>query len=106
LLERLARDKHCSLLQKFVNYGNKTFYRIGLWFSGLHTFSKLIGQNWVYFKFFFYASTSYLNILIGMPITYPKWRLDTHYDDTGIMLLILMGIIATLRIKDTLHKRQ
>jgi hypothetical protein len=28
-LERLARDKHCSLLQKTVNYGCKKFYRIG-----------------------------------------------------------------------------
>jgi hypothetical protein len=27
-LERLARDKHSSLLQKFVNYGRKKFYRI------------------------------------------------------------------------------
>ncbi len=28
-LERLARDKHSSLLQKFVNYGQKKFYNIG-----------------------------------------------------------------------------
>ncbi len=79
----LPRTNTLALLRKFVNYGHKTFYRIGPWLSCLHTFSKLIGQNWVYFKFFFYASTSYSNILIGMPITYPKWRLDTHYDDTG-----------------------
>ena len=28
-MERLARDKHSSLLQKFVNYGQKKFYNIG-----------------------------------------------------------------------------
>jgi hypothetical protein len=31
-LERLARDKHSSLLQKFVNYGHKKVYRIGPWY--------------------------------------------------------------------------
>jgi len=29
LLQRLARDKHSSSLQKFVYYGRKKFYRIG-----------------------------------------------------------------------------
>ncbi len=28
-LERLARDKHSSLLRKLVNYGRKKFYEIG-----------------------------------------------------------------------------
>jgi hypothetical protein len=28
-LERLARDKHTSLLRTFVNYGRKKFYNIG-----------------------------------------------------------------------------
>jgi hypothetical protein len=28
-LERLARDKHSSLLRKYVNYGNKKFYSAG-----------------------------------------------------------------------------
>jgi hypothetical protein len=28
-LERLARDKHSSLLRTFVNYGHKKFYKIG-----------------------------------------------------------------------------
>ncbi len=28
-LERLARDKHSSLLQKSINYGRKKIYRIG-----------------------------------------------------------------------------
>jgi hypothetical protein len=28
-LEELARDKHSSLLQRFVNYGRKKFYKIG-----------------------------------------------------------------------------
>jgi hypothetical protein len=28
-LERLVRDKHSSLLRKFVNYGQKKFYNIG-----------------------------------------------------------------------------
>jgi len=28
-LERLARDKHSSLLQKYVNYGHKKFYNTG-----------------------------------------------------------------------------
>ncbi len=29
-LEKLTRGKHFSLLQKFVNYGRKKFYYIGL----------------------------------------------------------------------------
>jgi hypothetical protein len=28
-VEKVARDKRSSLLQKFVNYGRKKFYRIG-----------------------------------------------------------------------------
>jgi hypothetical protein len=28
-LERLARDKHCSLLQKSVNYDSRKFYSTG-----------------------------------------------------------------------------
>jgi len=28
-MERSARDKHSSLLRKFVNYGRKKFYNIG-----------------------------------------------------------------------------
>jgi len=31
LLERLARDKHSSLLRKFVIYGQKKFENIGFW---------------------------------------------------------------------------
>jgi len=35
-LEWLARDKHSSVLRKFVNYGQKKFYNIGPWlFKGL-----------------------------------------------------------------------
>jgi hypothetical protein len=30
-LEKLARDKHSSLLQKSVNYDHKKFYNIGPW---------------------------------------------------------------------------
>jgi hypothetical protein len=30
-LERPARDKHFSLLRKFVNYGRKKFYKIDTW---------------------------------------------------------------------------
>ncbi len=30
-LERVARDKHSSLLRTFVNYGRKKFYNIGSW---------------------------------------------------------------------------
>ncbi len=30
-LERLARDKHSSLLRKSVNYGSKKFYSTGPW---------------------------------------------------------------------------
>jgi hypothetical protein len=30
-LEKLARDKHSSLVQKFVNYEQKKFYDIGPW---------------------------------------------------------------------------
>ncbi len=28
-LERPARDKHSSLVQTFVNYGRKKFYKVG-----------------------------------------------------------------------------
>jgi len=27
--KKLAKDKHSSLLQKFINYGNKKFYSTG-----------------------------------------------------------------------------
>ncbi len=30
-LEKLARDKHASLLQKFVTYNRKNLYNIGPW---------------------------------------------------------------------------
>jgi hypothetical protein len=30
-MERLASDKHSSLLRTFVNYGHKKFYNIGPW---------------------------------------------------------------------------
>jgi len=29
--ERLARDKHSSLLRKYVNYGHNKFYDTGFW---------------------------------------------------------------------------
>ncbi len=29
MLESLVRDKHLSLLQKFVNYGREKFYKLG-----------------------------------------------------------------------------
>ncbi len=32
-LERFARDKHFSLLQKFVTCSRKKFYNIGPWFA-------------------------------------------------------------------------
>ncbi len=31
ILERLAMDKHSSLLQKVVNYDRKKFYMVGSW---------------------------------------------------------------------------
>ncbi len=31
--DKHASDKHASLLRKFVNYGLKNFYRIGLWYA-------------------------------------------------------------------------
>jgi hypothetical protein len=33
ILERLTRDKHASLLQKFVTNDRKKFYNIVLWWS-------------------------------------------------------------------------
>jgi hypothetical protein len=30
---RLGRDKHSSLLRKFINYGRKMFYKIGPWYN-------------------------------------------------------------------------
>ncbi len=37
-LERLARGKHSSLLQKLVYYGCKKFYNVGPWFQCYKTF--------------------------------------------------------------------
>ncbi len=37
-MERLAKDKHSSLLQKFVTYGRKKFDRIGPWSRSHKTF--------------------------------------------------------------------
>ena len=34
-MESLARDKHSSLLQKYVNYGRKMFYSTGPWLPKL-----------------------------------------------------------------------
>jgi hypothetical protein len=44
-LERLARDNHSKLVQKFVNYGHKKFYRIGPWFEKI-----LIGSSKFFLK--------------------------------------------------------
>ncbi len=41
-LERLALDKHSSLLRKFVNYGRKKFYNIGPW---CQSYKKIYGCN-------------------------------------------------------------
>ncbi len=35
-VEKLANDKHSSLLRKVVNYGFKKFYNIGLWMYFTH----------------------------------------------------------------------
>ncbi len=39
-LERLAKDKHCSLLQKSVNYGRNEFYSTGPTIFALPNFVK------------------------------------------------------------------
>ncbi len=44
-LEKLARDKHSSLLQKFVHYDSKKFYRIGPWENGNLLFAKIFYLN-------------------------------------------------------------
>jgi hypothetical protein len=46
MMERLARDKHVSLLQKFVNYG-KNLYNIGpsCQFIKLFSWFMMIWQN-------------------------------------------------------------
>jgi hypothetical protein len=31
MMEKFARNKHLSLLQKFINYGHQKFYNIGPW---------------------------------------------------------------------------
>jgi hypothetical protein len=41
-LERFTKDKHSSLVQKFVNYGRKKFYNIGL---GGETCKTFYGRN-------------------------------------------------------------
>jgi hypothetical protein len=37
-LEKLARDKHSSLLRKAIKYGQKKFYNIGPWRKSYKTF--------------------------------------------------------------------
>ncbi len=44
-LERLARDKNSSLLQKSVNYGCKKFYRIGPWLKKVRR--KFVSQFFI-----------------------------------------------------------
>ena len=47
-LERLARDKHSSFLQKFVNYDRKKFNRIGfnnLVFFVFKSSKKVLAEN-------------------------------------------------------------
>ncbi len=41
ILERLSRDEHSILLQKFVTYGYKKFYNIGPWAQCYKTFYGL-----------------------------------------------------------------
>ncbi len=41
-LKMLAMDKHSSLLQKFVNYGEKTFYNIGRCPMGYKIWKKVL----------------------------------------------------------------
>jgi hypothetical protein len=48
-LEKLARDKHSSVLPKFVNYGRKKFYNIGprpeeFWICNCVTYPVLEGM--------------------------------------------------------------
>jgi hypothetical protein len=40
MLERLAREKHSNLLQKFLTYGCKKFYNIGTWCQAYKNFSS------------------------------------------------------------------
>jgi hypothetical protein len=57
-LEKLARDKHTSLLQKFVACGRKKFYYIGSWWYEKLIFKNCIGKDLltgiykVYYKIF------------------------------------------------------
>ncbi len=44
MLERLAGDEHSSLLQKFVNYGHKKFYKIGA-VRGVRQVRRQIGRR-------------------------------------------------------------
>jgi hypothetical protein len=48
-MERLARDKHSSLFQKFVTYGGKKFDRIGPWSRSHKNFSDDIFLSFVSF---------------------------------------------------------
>ncbi len=44
-LERLARDKHSSLLRIFINYGHKFFYNIGPELQKLNLKKKLVNES-------------------------------------------------------------
>jgi hypothetical protein len=44
-LEKLARDKHSSLLQKLANYGCKKFFNIEHWWLFEQIFSGVLVKN-------------------------------------------------------------
>jgi hypothetical protein len=65
-LERLSRDKHSSLLQKFVNYGRKKFYN---WTQGAQQKQSLTGEQNKLERFFLASSYSvYLKLML---LAYP-----------------------------------
>ncbi len=78
-LERLARDKHSSLLGSFVSYKqNDVFW---MWSLGLIVFSKL------YFR---------LNLRMG-PLN--KWFITLGWEGLQGQTLLLTGLICKLRTK-------
>ncbi len=70
-MERLARDKHFSLLRKSVNYGRNKFYDTGPWGLYYGTFTLVIDTSKYKFKYHSPQSKNYVSysvlftILVG-----------------------------------------
>ncbi len=91
---RLARDKHSSLLRKFLNYGRKEFYNIGS--GNIKPFNAVNNLTWQR------ASVCHCQPL-PPGLKFP-WRHDPQHIDIRPNDTQKKDLFATLRINDNQHK--